>query len=130
MRRLNLIVAILLATLWLPLTSHCLIESLSGSAFLPCSSEHTHDSSSDESSHEQEGCCALEASQYHLPKKQESASVFVVTLPPLGLTGEILASLPAEVCLGVLTAAPPELLSTWQFVTRSALPVRAPSLAS
>jgi hypothetical protein len=39
-------------------------------------------------------------------------------------------SLPVEVSVGVLTAAPPQLLKTWHFVSRTALPARAPSLAS
>jgi hypothetical protein len=131
-RRLNIIVAILLAAFWLPLTNHCLIESLSEAAFLTCATEHhhSHSETSETDSHDQSGCCALEASQYHLPKKQESTPALVLVLPPLDLTTEILAALPAEVSLGVLTAAPPELPSSWQFITRNALPVRAPSFAS
>jgi len=39
-------------------------------------------------------------------------------------------ALPAEVCAGILTAAPPERLSRRHFIFRAALPVRAPSLAS
>jgi hypothetical protein len=39
-------------------------------------------------------------------------------------------SLPDEVSAGILTAAPPQLLKTWHFFSRAALPARAPSLAS
>ncbi|MEI8291360.1 MAG: hypothetical protein WCH99_17970 [Verrucomicrobiota bacterium] len=37
---------------------------------------------------------------------------------------------PAEVCVGILTAAPPELLSSRHFLFRTSLSVRAPSFAS
>lgn len=45
-------------------------------------------------------------------------------------TPVIITALPIEVSLGILTAAPPEILSSRHFLSRTALPVRAPSVRS
>ena len=76
------------------------------------------------------GCFALEKSQYNSAQLRLTIPTPVLQtvffLPPLPLA----ADLPAEVSLGILKAAPPHLLQTWSFASRTALPARAPSLAS
>lgn len=121
----NIIFA-LAAFLWLPASAHCQLETIPGLAFLRCSADtqSSHDPCKDG------GCCAVEKSPY------QNASLRV-TLPMLDLLPMLCApllkvtnTLPAEVSVGILTAAPPELLATWHFVSRTALPARAPSFAS
>lgn len=120
------IVFALAAFLWLPVSAHCQLETVPGLEFLRCASDtqasrgHCNDA----------GCCSAEKSQY----KTDQARV---TLPapdllPVSLTpiSNVTSGLPDEVSVGVLTAAPPQLLKTWQFASRTALPARAPSIAS
>jgi hypothetical protein len=70
-------------------------------------------------------------------KSQYQAGQFRVSLPaPALFSVLIVAVLPAdqapatESASGILTAAPPQLLKTWHFLSRTALPVRAPSFVS
>jgi hypothetical protein len=119
----------LAAFLWLPASAHCQLETLPGFEFLHCAVDAK--SSGDASNGCNDcGCCAVEKSQYRASHTclnapaPELLSIFsaprLVSFQPL----------PAEVCVGVLTAAPPELLPSRHFLFRTALPVRAPSLAS
>jgi len=121
----NIIFA-LAAFLWLPVSAHCQLESVPGLEFLRCASDrpnaqgHCNDS----------GCCSVEKSQY-------KAEQVRLTLPSPDLLPALAApivplinTLPPEVSVGVLTAAPPELPTTWHFLSRTALPARAPSIAS
>jgi len=119
----------LAAFLWLPASAHCQLESLPGLEFFQCvvDEQPACDPSKDCG---ECGCFAVEKAQYH------SAQIRL-TLPAPDLQPALFAPrlnlaniLPKEDSLGILTAAPPQLLQTWQFVSRTALPVRAPSFAS
>jgi hypothetical protein len=121
----------LAAFLWLPVSAHCQLEALIGLEFLACetdSSCHGDPKSSSDTA----DCCSVEKSQY------QQAAQLRVNLPsphllPVMFMALILPAanaLPPEVCTGILTAAPPELLPGRHFLFRTALPVRAPSLAS
>ena len=125
-RRLGKWLSVLAAVLWLPMTLHCQLESIPGLEFLACASEG-HNPKGDCSD---DGCCAVEKSQY----KSEQARLMIPSpdlLPlPLAPVLDVANLFPLEASLGILTAAPPELHQTWHFVSRTALPVRAPSIAS
>jgi hypothetical protein len=117
----------LAAFLWLPASAHCELETIPGFEFLRCSIDASILQGSDDCAGK--GCCAVEKSQY-------LAGEFQVTLPAPDLLPMLPASianvadtLPAEVSIGIFTAAPPQSLHTWQFVARTALAPRAPSLA-
>lgn len=119
----------LAAFLWLPVSAHCQLETVPGLEFLRCPAD-AQSSRGPSRDCGDSGCCAAEKSQY-------KAEQLRVTLPspdflPVSLTPivDAASSLPAEVSLGVLTAAPPQLLRTWHFASRTALPARAPSIAS
>lgn len=122
----------LLALTWVLLTSHCKIEAMPGFEFLRCATDiHAPDESESSGEHcEDTGCCLVETAQYHAPRPHELAPVVVFDIMPADNFGIVEQSLPKEVSLGILTAAPPELPTSWQFLSRTALPVRAPSLAS
>lgn len=119
----------LVAFLWLPVSAHCQLETVPGLEFLACQSAGP--ASGNPNSHcADSGCCSAERSEYtaeQTPFSQPSPDLFVITSEPV-LT--LPNSLPAEVSVGILTAAPPELSTTWHFASRTALPVRAPSTAS
>lgn len=117
----------LAAFLWLPVSAHCALETVPGFQFLRCAPEATesHNPSKDCSN-----CCAVEKSQYR-------AESFRLTAPAPELLPLIVVSvlpavhvLPAQISLGVLTAAPPELPASCHFLLRTALPPRAPSFVS
>jgi hypothetical protein len=119
----------LAAFLWLPASAHCGLVSITGISFFACSCDanYSGNPSSDSSNC---GCFAAEKSQYktsQLRVKLPSPNLLPTSMTPLLTTAN---ALPAEVSLGILTAAPPQLLKTWHFVSRTALPARAPSLAS
>ena len=127
MRRFRNIVFVLAAFLWLPVSAHCLLESIPGLEFLDCTiaAADTQQPTQDCSD-----CCAVEKSQYRA--EQVQLSIPTPELLPLfcAPVSAAAAALPVEVSAGILTAAPPQLLQTWQFASRTALPVRAPSIAS
>jgi len=120
---------LLLAAAWLPLAAHCRLESLPGLAFLSCADEKAcHQGTDSPGSGE---CCSFESAEYFLPSHQPDVSpALVLALPPFESPTELVRGLPESVALGVLTAAPPDLPASWQFAFRTALPPRAPSLAS
>ena len=112
------------------MTSHCRLESVPGFEFLACLTESSCHGEQSSEKPADAGCCSVEKSHYKTEQLR-------VTLPHLELQPvdsasaiNLASTLPAEVSIGVLTAAPPGLTKSWQFSSRTALPVRAPSLAS
>jgi hypothetical protein len=119
----------LAAFLWLPAAAHCQLESIPGLEFLSCQAGTSY--SENPASHcSDTGCCSVEESQYKT--EQLRLTLSLPDLLPISFVPIVAAAnpLPNEVSLGILTAAPPQLLKTWNFATRTALPARAPSLAS
>jgi len=114
-----------LALAWLPVTSHCQMEVLPGLEFLQCGTDNSQTDNCGDS-----GCCAVESSSYQTTRHDESNTLIVLNLLAVVTLPVVESSLPQEVSLGVLTSAPPEISRSWQFLSRSALPVRAPSSAS
>jgi len=127
-RRFWNIVLVVAALLWLPASAHCQLEFIPGLQFLACASDGSV--SENESSHcDDANCCSIERSQY----RTEIFQIALITLAPSFsnlLLADALKSLPVPIAGGVLTAAPPELLQPRHFISRAALPVRAPSLVS
>jgi hypothetical protein len=117
----------LAALLWLPVSAHCQLESIRGLEVLRCPSGNQ---SSPSKEHCDSGCCAAEHSQYKASQERVSIPTPALVQVALALSAEVERALPDEVNLGVLTAAPPEIPKGWQFSSRAALPIRAPSLLS
>lgn len=123
--------AAFLAVLWLPVAAHCQLESMPGLEFISCQSGHGL--SENPTAHCDAGCCSAERSLYKTEESHaglSSPDALADLLIPVLSEIDGSNSLPEEVCIGILTASPPHLLKTWQFASRAALPVRAPSLAS
>ena len=119
--------ALLLALAWVPLTSHCLLESAYGFEFLRCTAD-TQSSPANPAHCGDDSCCSVEKASYQAPSHQQIIPVFALALLPSELVADSEHSLPPQVTLGLLTTAPPELSAGWQFAFRTALPSRAPSL--
>ncbi len=122
----------LVALTWVLLTSHCKLEGIPGFEFLHCATD-IHEAAESETGGdpcEDSGCCSFESAQYHATRQQEIAPTFVSAFVPPGRLGVVENRLPDEIRLGIPNAAPPELSSSWRFVSRAALPPRAPCPAS
>jgi hypothetical protein len=125
--------AMLLALAWVPLMSHCRIEALTDLEIFSCSTEEHHSTDdSGEPCGDDDTCCAVEFAKYQSPRQQEIVPVASLLIEPGAdfCAAAATIPLPAELCLGILTAAPPDMPVGWQFSLRAALPVRAPSVAS
>jgi hypothetical protein len=122
-----MIFSLLAIALWLPVTLHCELEAIPGFEFLACVTNQEADSAK---SHCEDSCCSVERAAYKIDQVRQ-------TLPMPELLPVVLATLlNAEVVLSgrnfpePLVSAPPDLPRTWQFVSRAAVPPRAPSFAS
>jgi hypothetical protein len=119
--------AALLAALWLPVTSHCLLEVAD---FIPLD-ECCTAADARSGGHEADQTCQVEYAAYALPKGQKLAPEPCASAPiatfraPAPVTPPALRLLASED-----TLAPPELPARWRFTLRTAPPSRAPSSAA
>lgn len=133
MKTIRTALTLLLAILWLPVTSHCaILESVASLSFLSCCA---HVDENPQTEHHEDDCatdaCAIvEGAQY-------KSSLQRVTVPPMDM--HVLFELPAlfETELSPTASnahqsddALARLPVAWQFSARTALPPRAPSFVS
>lgn len=116
-----------LALLWVLAASHCFLETIPALDFLRCSAESPTSSDPDHGC--DDSCCTVESASFPAQRHQDALPICIVAIVPSDVVAVAAGSLPPEGSLGILTAAPPELTKTWQFLSRAALPPRAPSLA-
>lgn len=116
------------ALLWVLAASHCLVETVPGLEFLHCSAEAQ--TSSPDNHGCDDSCCGVESAGYEAQRRQHFILTSIIPTVPSDVAVVLARSLPPEVSLGILTTAPPEFCRTWQFLFRTALLARAPSLAS
>ncbi|MGI8965484.1 MAG: hypothetical protein ACR2H1_05265 [Limisphaerales bacterium] len=119
------IIALLMLALWLPVTGHCTLETIKGLEFLSCPSDTSSDSHC-----ENDGCQSIESATY---KVQDNHADFAVAISFLGcFVFQTAWTEPSVETFSVssLTLNSPELPKTWQFILRTALSPRAPSLVS
>lgn len=129
MRTLRTLIVVVMALGWVTATSHCQLEVLSGLESLRCVSNFQSSNGGADPCNDRE-CCSVESAKHQFSRQQEISPVVALAIVPVADSAVLEQSLPAEVSLGILTAAHPELRASWQFSLRTALPVRAPSLAS
>jgi hypothetical protein len=130
-RYLKTIWVVALALLWVPITSHCQLETIpSLTALLACCDHEKASAPHEDQDCEQDACASVESGDY---RTQEHEALLVspdrTTVEVAAVVVE-LSSRAVEVSLGILNTAPPEQHHIWQFAFRTALPVRAPSFAS
>ncbi len=125
--RLKTIVAVVLLALWVPITSHCLLERVSGLPFLACASDDATKGNCDDDA---DGCQTVESASYRTEDSQPVVADFTFAIALLAPAVSF-ASPPLKDSAVALFAEPPsDLPSAWQFTFRTALPPRAPSFAS
>lgn len=131
-RTIRIAMVSLLALTWVLLTSHCKFEAVSGLEFLHCTDDAHESAEADAGADhcDDKACCSVASAQYYAPRQQEIAPIVVLDILPTEKFEVVEHSLPKEVGRGILTGAPPELPPSWQFLYRTALPIRPPSLAS
>ena len=129
MQRIKAAVALMLALVWLPAVSCCLIDAseLLGKQNC-CSKEHSHPASGPGNC--DKPCGALASASY-LPQ-QSQPHVFAPVGVPMFEVASFLMPVQRPVGIGrdLPATAPPELAGHWQFSFRTALSPRAPSFAS
>ncbi len=120
--RLRFIFALLLATLWLPATLHCALEEAGVIGAAACDVDQADPCA-------QDNCTTVEATHY-----KSSEILTAVAAPTLFVCLDLAELIPTETIIVPLVSpersdCPLEVPRTWHFVTRAALPARAPSLA-
>ena len=127
--RFRTLLVVLLALLWAPVTSHCLLERLPGLDFLSCCPHDPGQCEDKEKDCETDSCAVIEQGLYKLqehsdliPKPQTAAAAFLLdfVFSPMRIDSR-------EESVQPMPPSPP-LSSAWQFIYRAAVPVRAPSL--
>jgi hypothetical protein len=120
------ILSLLCLAVWLPATQHCKLENLPGLAFLQCAGDTPTNSDCGDG----DQCDQVERGLY------KSESTTLVLTPPAIVALFVAAELSEQfessqiLTIGAKVAPPPDLPTSWQFSSRTALPVRAPSFAS
>jgi hypothetical protein len=126
-RWLKTVVTILLLVLWLPATSHALLEQAGW--IHTAHGDADNDSGRDNDHDAADGICHRASSHVQVPKPELNTEL----LPAAGndlFTAAFEISLTLSNGYDPPGAAPPELSSTWQFSFRASLPPRAPSMIS
>jgi len=122
------LVVLLLLAVWMPATMCCALERVGVPFFQHCCVDDCSESSPKPPCTDKT-CCLLESGNYQTanpaPLIVTPESVFLL----LALTF-IEPPQPKPGCTELPDSSPPELSVAWQFLSRTALPVRAPSLAS
>jgi hypothetical protein len=121
------LLVLLLALVWAPMTAHCNIESVPGFSFLTCETDVAHETSPKHCGTE---CCVLESSPYRSDDSKPVSAPIAVAAILCQLELIDLQQAAQHVPDLRLLTVPPELPKSWQFIARTALPVRAPSIAS
>lgn len=128
--------AVCLALLWVPASSHCRIEALTGAVLFACAGDSSHDDCHDDAPLDDhcggDSCATVESGHYR-------GNLQPVTLtPPVGahlllslLLQETSAlDLSPDRSRSIAGQPPPELSVSWQFSHRVVLSPRAPSFVS
>ena len=126
-RWLKTVVTVLLLALWLPATSHALLEQAGW-----IHTEHADadgDSDTDNDHDVADGICRAASTDVQVPQPELTGPPMPISSLDfsLGLAALLQASLAAPNGPDPPGAAPPELSHTWQFSFRASLPPRAPS---
>jgi hypothetical protein len=129
------IMAACLALLWVPATGHCQIELLTEWEFLSCGSGHADDGCGSKAADpcEDDACASVEGGDYRSDAQKVTTArpdFGAMLLASWAHLASILAVEESASSLVFAAESPPVLLTSWQFVSRAALPPRAPSLAS
>ena len=119
-RRAKVLMALMLAVLWLPVTMHCALEVLPGLDFLICC-DHEGAVPHEDDDCGADACATVESGFYKLQDHEDLLSAL----------SEIVvghAWIAGDPCLISVSPPPTDLTAGWQFTTRAAPLPRAPSV--
>ena len=118
------VLSFVVLALWLVATHHCQLEDVPLLSFLKCAPSASTSSHCDGDS-----CQVVESGAYKIPGPRDQVLVapLVAVMVPLVVLEDSSAAAGGPAAFEVV---PPELPRSWQFISRTALPVRAPSFAS
>jgi hypothetical protein len=121
--------ALLLATLWLPATLHCQLESLGLDPLFACAEQAAESNHASNNDCADEACQTIESGQFALAKSKLDLSL----LPALACVfvtccQHLTPPAPAPEIFAIRQEMTLPLQRTWQFTRRAALPARAPSV--
>jgi hypothetical protein len=131
-KQLRALVTVLLVAIWLPASSHALLEhfelihQVHADHDEDSSGSHEHDTDNHEAA---DGHCALSSTHISVSPPDSTATLSLDCLLALGLISELHTELQPS-GLAPPGTAPPQLSHRWQFSFRTALPAREPSLIS
>ena len=123
----RIIAALTVLAAWLPATSHCLLNAVELMPGTYCQEPHSHGEGEPVHSHDDCGSCGVvESGHYKLSSKDACHLAFQTTfcwqlLPPS------IPTISAGKAYLDSGRAPPD-LKRWQFLTRAAIPGRAPAI--
>ena len=122
--RFRIVAALLLLAIWVPSSSHELLE---GFGLI-----HVQASPSGGDSHENDhdaadGLCQLPGWSLQVQKYQAADISFLL---PVAFAACLQDGIQARACFALVNPSPPDIPVSWQFSFRAALPARAPSLIS
>lgn len=128
-KRFKTVVTILLLALWLPATSHALLEQAEW-----IHTAHTHADGAPDTDNDHDaadGICRVAPTDVQVPQPELTGGLLLAwTSFSLTLAASFEASFALPNGLDPPGTAPPELSHSWQFSFRASLPPRAPSLIS
>ena len=129
MRRLKAIVTVMVLAVWSACAVHCSLENLTGASEAPCCKDEGGPSGRVPAGAEQCVCSTIQAGGYVSQENTRSTPAPLLSVLPGNSPCDSEDSLTRP---GVAEAAlsPPEVVRSWQFYFRAALPARAPSLVS
>lgn len=120
-KRLKTIITIVLLALWVPLTSHSLLEHWEV-IHLSAAGADAHDNDHDTA----DGICRIESFDSPLAKCESVELPFSFAPPFCASLDSVETQDGFEIRIN---SSPPDLAVCWQFISRTALPARAPSLS-
>jgi hypothetical protein len=124
-KRLKTIIALWMLAIWVPATSHALLES-AGLIHQEQPASGAHDDHDHDAA---DGICAISSNATPLAKGAFSTAVlYVIAFTALDAFFD--STVTHTLSVNGLGPSPPLLPPSWQFLFRTALPCRAPSFAS
>jgi len=121
--RYRTIAALLLLAFWVPISSHEILEQWGVIHTQASDPVDKHDDNHDAA----DGLCQLPAGTFQAQKFFASEVSFVASAFVAGLVGDYVWE---QASFALVNPSPPDIPVGWQFSSRAALPVRAPSLIS
>jgi len=118
--------SLMLVALWLPVSMHCSLEIIPGFNLLDlCCDTAAAENPKDDC--RQDNCAEIEAGLYRVEDNPPLTSDLSVLLTLASPRETLSTPKPVQANSVPADSSPPELISSWQFSSRAALPVRAPS---